>query len=709
MPPSGPSTRLAPKPTHKLSDTMKPLLRLVTIALLAFTASRAQETAFQGKWTMIKEQSSNLDYFPSMTVQFTVRPGEVTLVKEVGPRRPSTETMVLRTNGTPNTVTVTDRTFMSNLYMGVKLPPHTTKQFTASWKGDRTLTVNERYPVSGSQGERTIDVSNMFELSPDGNLLTYTIRRSTRKQGAELKYLFNRAGENNAYVYQMTDDWEIQSGLGTQACFISLQGIVNQQKPALYFIYGPRYAFNYTGELYTYLEEQRHYSFTKLTSLDQALEIFKQQIKGYIVWDKNVRTSLIVAYTLAGLEKGIVISEDLIPLAKSKGLKQLEDFRGRFAGKSDFEIYTWAHQQYWTRCAKDLIVWLGGEHGSVMLPGVADYGMMKKAFFTDLSARETDTLEYNLTKKLLSDMKPLSQVMGWHSYKKDREEEWVTLTSSYALTVDGLHTLPNTSFLCQVPPSPGFTFRNNHNLQPGKKYIPEKKVYVALVQTDGLGIGAWVKPGRGSIPYAWEVSMKFHYMSPAMMEYFYSQATPNDYFIGCLSGSSYMYPKAFPRQWLPKEIDNARRLMDSLDLRVFEIMDYSADRLEAGNNELTKEVVDAYYAGMPEAIGFLNGYFASHTFAVRDKRPFISYDYYLSAEKPEAEAAADLEELASLNDDRPYFLLVHVRENSDVARVKSICDRLGSGFEVVPLDVFLTLAGENPTFKEKYLESPKED
>ena len=183
--------------------------------------------------------------------------------------------------------------------------------------------------------------------------------------------------------------------------------------------------------------------------------------------------------------------------------------------------------------------------------------------------------------------------------------------------------------------------------------------------------------------------MKFQYMSPAMLEYFYSQSTPNDFFIGCLSGSAYMYPKAFPRKWLPKEIENAKNLMDSLDLNVFEIMDYSADKTEAGNNELTKEIVDAYYAGMPNAIGFLNGYFASHTFAVKDKRPFISYDYYLSAEKPEAEAAADLEELAALNSDRPYFLLVHVRENSDVARVKSICDKLGSGFEVVPLDVFL--------------------
>ncbi|MFH0989603.1 MAG: GxGYxYP domain-containing protein [bacterium] len=686
---------------------MKSLFHLIVISLAISTGVSAQEMAFNGKWKLIKQQSSDLDYFQYMTIQFTVKQDEITVVKEFGPKRKAQETLVLKTNGSKHYVPVIDRTFMSNLYMGIKLPPNEKKEVTAAWQKENVLVIHERYPITGSQGRKHIEADNVFELSSDKNLLTYRIRRSSRKAGSDLRYVFKRADANNAYVYQMTDDWDIHSGLSRQACFISLQGIVNEQKPNLYFIYGPNYSFNYTGELFSYLEKQKHFSFTKLNSLEQALQIFKQQIKGYIIWDKNVRTSLIVAYTLAGLEKGIVITEDLIPLAECMGLKQLEDFRGKFAGKTDYEIYTWAQRQYWHRCAKDLIVWLGGEHGSVMLPGVADYGMMKNAFFTDLSARETDTLEYNFTKKLLAEMTPLSQVMGWHSYKKDLEEEWVTLTSSYALTVDGLHNLPNTSFLYQIPPTPSFKYKNNHTVKPGKKYIPENKVYVALVQTDGLGLGAWVKPGRGSIPYAWEVSMKFQFMSPAMLEYYYSQSTPNDFFIGCLSGSGYMYPKAFPKQWLPKEIENAKNLMDSLDLNVFEIMDYSADKTEAGNNELTKEIVEAYYTGMPNAIGFLNGYFASHTFTVRDKRPFVSYDYYLSAEKSEAEAAGDLEELAALNTDRPYFLLVHVREYSDVARVKSICDKLGSEFEVVPLDVFLKLAGENPTFKEQYMETNK--
>jgi hypothetical protein len=119
---------------------------------------------------------------------------------------------------------------------------------------------------------------------------------------------------------------------------------------------------------------------------------------------------------------------------------------------------------------------------------------------------------------------------------------------------------------------------------------------------------------------------------------------------------------------------------------------------------LTREVVDAYYTEMPNAIGFINGYAPSYTFTVRDAKPLISYDYYLSPTRPNADAVADLEELASINSKRPYFLLVHVRESSDVKRVKGILDKLGPEFQVVPLDVFLTMAGQGPTFQERFLD-----
>jgi hypothetical protein len=471
----------------------------------------------------------------------------------------------------------------------------------------------------------------------------------------------------------------------------------------MYILYPKDWPFTYVQSVYDFYRDKRHYSFRTLKSPEEALRTLAKDVKGYVVWDKTVRTSLIVAFTVAGLENAVVLSEDQIPLAEQLGLKRVEDFRGRFTGQSDAQIYAWAYAQYWPRCSKEFIIWLGGEHGDIMKPAVADWGIYKNVFFNDLSCRTTDTAEYALANRVLREMKPMSMVMGWHSYAKDLEREFVKLTSTYGHRVEGLHTLPNLSFSAQVSASQGFVYKNNHTIVPGKDYTPNNKVYITCIQTDGIGLGAWLKPGRGEIPYAWEVLMNYTWMAPAMAEYFYTMATPNDYFIGCLSGPGYMYPKAVPPHLLKKLIAMAREQMKTLDLAVFETMDYSEGATVEGNTELPKEVVDMYYEGMPEAIGFVNGYAPSYTFYVRDGKPFISYDYYLSPERPEADAVADLQELARINDRRPYFLLMHVRESSDIKRVKGILDKLGPDFEVVPLDRFLKMAGKVPTFKEKLL------
>lgn len=683
---------------------MKTVRLLAGLCLMLAGPALARDSGFNGQWILLKAQSSDFDYFREVVLGFTVAPDTVTLTTDLGPRRPYHDTLTFRADGRPQAMPIKDSTFATNLFLGLKLPVGGTKTVTATWEDERNLRLEESFDVHASQGTKPMTMTRHFAYDPLTDLLTCRVNRSTRTTGPDVVYLFKRREANNAHYMQMVDDWEIGSKLPEQACLISLQGIVNENAARLYLTFGPEYPFNYTEDLRTWLEKRRHFTFTRLATLEDAIRTYKDDLKGYIVWDKNVRTSLIVAYTLAGLEKGIVVSEDLIPLAEKYGLKCIDDYRGRFTGQSDAQIYAWAKEKYWARCSRDVIVWLGGVHGTQLMPAAADFGILNKGFCSDLSARRTDTEEYELAKSLLAEMKPLSQAWGWHSYKKDMEEEMISLVSSYAMTSDGLNTMPNTSFLVHVPTSPGFKFRNHHNVEPGRKYAPEKKVYLALIQTDGLGIGAWLKPGRGSIPYAWEVTMKFINLSPAMLEYYYDQATPNDYFIGSLSGSSYCYPKAFPKEWFPKEVAKARELMEKLDLRVFEIMDYAGQATEAAENNLPRDIVGMYYANMPDAIGFVNGYYASNTFTVRDGRPFLSYDYYLPATKSEAEAVADLQELAKINDARPYFLLVHVRENSDVARVKSICDQLGDGFEIVPLDVFMKMAGENPTYRERYLE-----
>ncbi len=681
---------------------------LSTWALATVTWGQG-DPEFNGKWRLVPAKSSEIDLYGTLSLEFQQQEAELTLMQTWGTNRFFADTLQLKTNGEVNKLPVRDRVFATNVFMGLSMPVGSTRQITAKWENQgMTLRLDERYAIRSSQGKSNLTSVHTYSLSNDKETLTYQIDRSTRQTGSPIKYVLKRDGTREAYYMKLEDNWEITGKLPEQAFLISLQGVVNSSGPRLYFVYPPSWNFNYTPAVFDFYQNQKNYTFTQLQSAEQALKTFKDQVKGYVVWDKSVRTSLIVAFTLAGLEKAVVVSEEMIPVLEQAGLKAVGDFRGQFTGKSDAEIYTWAYDQYWQRCSKDFIIWMGGESGNVMRPGVADWGIYKQAFFNDLSSKPEDAAEYALASKLLSTMNPRAVVMGWHSYAKDKERDHVKLTSSYGLCVEGLHTLPNLSFSSQVPAAKGFQFKNRHNLVAGKSYTPKKKVYITCVQTDGLGLGAWTKPGRGEIPYAWEVIMNYSWLAPAMMEFFYTQATPNDFFIGCLSGPGYMYPKAVPPKLLPPLIDRARELMEKLDLNVFEIMDYSEGATVEGNTELTEQVAEAYYQGMPNVIGFLNGYAPSHTFTIKEKRPLISYDYYLSPTRLVEEAVADLHELAAINSKRPYFLLMHVRETSDIKRVKSILDKLGSEFELVPLDIFLTMAGNQPTFQERLLQPASE-
>ncbi|MCC6398113.1 MAG: hypothetical protein IT282_13955 [Bacteroidetes bacterium] len=677
------------------------LLVVCSIFLLIPSAVHAQDLArFAGEWELLPASSSDIDHFRILSLTIRTDGKAITVVQRWRARLTVTDSVTLVPGAKPIEAPVEGWVNPLNVYMGMRRPEGSKRTLSAKYDpSTSTVTVLEKLTHRGSQGPKPVTVEHHYTVTKDPGILTYIMKRSTRKPEPEVKYNFKLKGTRHGYVIRLNDDFTIPGGLPANATMISLQGLANKTGPVVYLLYPADWPFTYVNSVYDFYRTKRHWTFTELKTPADAIKSLSRFAKGYVVWDTSVRTSLIVAFTVAGLEDAVVVSEAEIPLVQQAGLKPVEDFRGKFTGMNDFQIYSWARDRYWSRCSREYLIWLGGEHGTMMKPAVADWGIVQKVFFNDLSTRVTDKEEYGLADQLLSEMKPMSMVMGWHSYKKDLEEEHLTLTSKYGHRVEGLNSLPNLSFSAQIPVSPGFVFKNNHHVKPGEKIQPKEKVYVTCIQTDGMGLGAWLKPGRGEIPYAWECLMNYTWMAPGMAEYFYSTATPNDYLIGCLSGPGYLYPKAVPPKYLKQLIAMAREQMKTLDLRVFETMDWSEGSEVEGNTDLPQSVIDMYYDGMPEAIGFVNGYGAGYTFTVRDGRPFVSYDYYISPHRPEADAVTDLQELATLNTKRPYFLLVHVREYSDVKRVRGILDKLGSEFEVVPLDVFLTMAGSQPTFE----------
>jgi len=500
----------------------------------------------------------------------------------------------------------------------------------------------------------------------------------------------------HCWVMNASGNWEIYGDLPDQALLISLQGLVNRTAPRLYLLFGPNYDWTEVSALLNFYHQERNVDYDTIMSVPDALERFKKYVKGYIVYDQKIRDSIVLSFTLAGIMDGVVVAERQIPMMEKLGFKKLADLRGEFEGMNSAQIYKWAFDRYWKYCTHNMLIYLGGMEGKYLQPAIADLGVANRAFFYDLCTKPSCGEEYKFVSYLYSKLKPFSYLFGWHSYAKDTEHSYVTLASHYALRVEGLNTLPNMSFHRFIKASPGFKFKTNHTNLNNLKV--ENKVYITLIQSDGLGIGAWLRPGRGTIPYAWEVNMYLYQYAPAILEYYYKEATPNDFFIGSLGGPSYMYPKAIPSKYLPTALRMADELMKNLDLNVFEIFDAS----DSLTRDLPKSIVDAYFKYMPHSIGFVNGYGPAHTFSVQNGRAFVSFDYYLPPTRTLDEAVADIRELSTLNKNRPYFLCFHVREYNDVQWVKSIIDKLGPGYEVVPIDKFLKLAAMRPTFKTQY-------
>ncbi|MFO7724809.1 MAG: GxGYxYP family putative glycoside hydrolase, partial [Oceanipulchritudo sp.] len=133
-----------------------------------------------------------------------------------------------------------------------------------------------------------------------------------------------------AYLMEFDNRWNLEDGLPEKAMLISLQGIVNKDGPELYFVYPEEWTWKITPAMRDFFEERHDFEFTKFLGPKGALDHLGSRARGYVVWDEEVRTSLIVAFTVAGIEEAIVVNEDLIPMAEAIGLEKVGDLRGDF-------------------------------------------------------------------------------------------------------------------------------------------------------------------------------------------------------------------------------------------------------------------------------------------------------------------------------------------------------------------------------------------
>lgn len=406
---------------------------------------------------------------------------------------------------------------------------------------------------------------------------------------------------------------------------LSLQGIVNREKPQLYLVFS-------ADELRwkNWYEQNYGLQFETIDSLPELIERFKNQIKGYIIFDRKSPHSSNIALTMAGLMDGVICSERDIEKLDTAGLKVLQDLRGKFDGMSTAEIYKWGYENLWKKCNKKImgnfpVPRFKGTEEDWVIQGHSpiDYVVSKKGFCQDLSSRIPE--ERAIKDKFLSEMEPLGLVLGWVDFRnnasRDDEGSYVTQFTQHGITQICSQATYNLSIHSKIKPKEKYS---QDNAKPEDIKL-EDKVYLTFYQSDGDALWAlnngfeksWFSKNRGIVPMGWEIQPLIIDLAPAILDYYYATKTEKDYFLGAVSGIGYIYPDKFPENLLDKYLVVTDGYLQKLDMKVLFLM--------PGSTPFPEKIKQKYSQIVKSCYGFLYGY---HPLA-GEKISFVENKFWL--------------------------------------------------------------------------------
>jgi hypothetical protein len=172
--------------------------------------------------------------------------------------------------------------------------------------------------------------------------------------------------------------------------------------------------------------------------------------------------------------------------------------------------------------------------------------------------------------EILKSYPPLTPVFGWGAID---ENTFVRVITENGLTVI-CSGVPNNSFFNRWKTS-RLPFKQRHSHVAESDVKVEDKVYLAFMVNEGdsiknalalQGHGAWLQPERGTVPMNWGVDPALFERYSGLMEYFYTTATPNDYFFTAAAGWGYAHPNRMTPQMAEnyvKQVNKGLKLTDT--------------------------------------------------------------------------------------------------------------------------------------------------
>ena len=349
-----------------------------------------------------------------------------------------------------------------------------------------------------------------------------------------------------------------------QFLLFTLQGLVNRQKPQIYFLFNP------TDELWLDWLQKRGWikATEKVPDARDLLTRFRSFVKGMVIYDPLLPATKNVATMVCGVEDAVAASPRL---AKDLNLPVIADLRDRW--RTNAEAYEWAFKNLWAKLNHHVIACAYPDH-----IGMRDYFVQHRIFIfwisgpVDGAKRGGDpNAEVRLMEKLFAQMPINIPVMSYPWAGQDvgiGEGPGVTLFSEFGKFLVGSINCTNLSVHSGI----AIPRLRQKPAPPPPKLQPDK-VYYAFIISDGDNLPVltifnfpqlWQSPVRGKLPFGWTISPSAIMLIPAIVDYYYATATPNDYFLGAVSGIGYCYPDHYGKRF--REPDRKRVFDEFLEL-----------------------------------------------------------------------------------------------------------------------------------------------
>lgn len=478
----------------------------------------------------------------------------------------------------------------------------------------------------------------------------------------------------------------------TRLLMYCLQGLVNRSQPRLYCISHDMDAF--------WLERMLERGFvggTKAVAQPRdLLQQFRDVYQGLIITDPALPATKNVATMLASVRDGLAVSPRL---ARELQLPVLEDLRGRW--KTSVEAYRWAFDTLWPELNHFVVACSWPDH-----LGLRDYLVQHKVFIFWLSgpldgARKyaSPDAEVQLMEELLARMPANIPVMSYPWAGKDvgiGEGPGVSLFAEFGKYLVGSIDTTNLSVHSGLRlPEP------RQRPAPPAPALDPTKVYLSVIISDGDNLPVlkvsnfpqlWQDPLRGQFPIGWTLCPAAHVLLPDIVHHYFATATPQDAFLGAVSGVGYTYPDLYGQRFRDGDrqrvydgfLDQTAEYMRRSDLRQLWIMNATRPEVIARFAERIPEL-DALFPDYGRRV--LSG--AEATYATARNVPVFHaigrWAEGLKREQQIANLVAEIQELTPQQ--RPAFLHFFVLNwFADLPLLREVLQQLGPDYVAVRPD-----------------------